>query len=99
MVALASRRNALAFALTVVSGTLIAATAARAQVSSTAQVILPIAPPIGAPWNAQTVFEPLLYPYLWDRESRWNLPPEDMPVRTRQQPGYEPIGLRAGSWM
>src|SRR5262249_40541344 len=26
-------------------------------------------------------------------------PPEDTPVRTRQQPGYEPVGIRAGAWM
>jgi hypothetical protein len=24
---------------------------------------------------------------------------EDMPVKQRQQPGYEPVGIRAGSWM
>jgi hypothetical protein len=100
----ASRRSAGAFAFilaagTLVAGTLITSTVAQAQVSSTAQVILPIAPPVGPPWNAQTVFEPLLYPYIWDRESRADLLPEDLPVRTRQQPGYEPVGVRAGSWM
>ena len=32
-------------------------------------------------------------------DSREEIPPEDMPVKTRQQPGYEPVGIRAGSWM
>jgi len=25
--------------------------------------------------------------------------PEDTPVKTRQQPGYEPVGIRSGAWM
>lgn len=64
-----------------------------------AQVVLPLVPPTLPPWNAQRVFEPLPFPYLWDTESRKDRAPEDTPVRTRQHPGYESIGVRAGSWM
>ncbi len=78
---------------------LLAGTSAQAQVSSTAQLIQPPGPPSAPPWNAQQVFEPLLYPQRWDYERRWELAPEDLPVRTRIQPGYEPVGVRAGSWM
>jgi hypothetical protein len=49
------------------------------------------------PWNAQRVFEPTPLPEL--RDPSEEVRPEDMPVKTRQQPGYEPIGIRAGSWM
>ena len=38
-------------------------------------------------------------PELTDPDSREEVPPEDTPVKTRQQPGYEPVGIRAGSWM
>jgi hypothetical protein len=34
-----------------------------------------------------------------DQGERNEIPPEDMPVKKRQQPGYEPVGIRAGSWM
>jgi hypothetical protein len=34
-----------------------------------------------------------------DQDERNEIPPEDMPVKKRQQPGYEPVGIRAGSWM
>ena len=54
---------------------------------------------MASPWNAQRIFEPSSQPDLTDRESREEIPPEDMPVKTRQQPGYEPVGIRAGSWM
>ena len=63
---------------------------------------------LAPPWNAQRVFEPILYPRLWwDVDSLLGrlpedapvTPPEDLPVRIRQQPGYEPVGVRAGSWM
>jgi len=72
---------------------------ARAQVSSTAQLIQRVGPPLAPPWNAQQIFEPLVYPQLWDIERRWELAPEDTPVITRVHPGYEPVGVRAGSWM
>jgi hypothetical protein len=54
---------------------------------------------MASPWNAQRIFEPSSLPELADRDSREEIPPEDMPVRKRQQPGYEPVGIRAGSWM
>ncbi len=38
-------------------------------------------------------------PNLPDPDSREEVPPEDTPVKNRQQPGYEPVGIRAGSWM
>ncbi|WP_249127378.1 outer membrane beta-barrel protein [Bradyrhizobium lablabi] len=54
---------------------------------------------ISAPWNAQRIFEPTTPPDLTDPDSREEIPPEDLPVRQRQHPGYEPVGIRAGSWM
>jgi hypothetical protein len=38
-------------------------------------------------------------PNLPNPDSREEVPPEDTPVKNRQQPGYEPVGIRAGSWM
>ena len=52
-----------------------------------------------SPWNALRVFEPSSLPDRTDPDNREEIPPEDMPVKKRQQPGYEPIGIRAGSWM
>ena len=52
-----------------------------------------------SPWNAQQIFEPSSLPDRTDPDSREEIPPEDMPVKKRQQPGYEPVGIRAGSWM
>lgn len=66
---------------------------------SNAQVIPSTTEQLSAPWNAQRVFEPSTLPDLTDSETRSEIQPEDMPVRTRQQPGYEPVGIRAGSWM
>lgn len=54
---------------------------------------------ISAPWNAQKIFEPTAPDDLTDPDSREEIPPEDQPVRKRQHPGYEPVGIRAGSWM
>jgi hypothetical protein len=54
---------------------------------------------MAAPWNAQRIFEPSSLPDRTDPDSREEIPPEDMPVKKRQQPGYEPVGIRAGSWM
>lgn len=54
---------------------------------------------IASPWNAQKIFEPSSLPDLTDPNDREEVPPEDMPVKKRQQPGYEPVGIRAGSWM
>jgi hypothetical protein len=54
---------------------------------------------VAPPWNAQQIFEPSPLPKLTDPDTRENLPPEDTPVRGRLQPGYEPAGIRSGSWM
>jgi len=54
---------------------------------------------MASPWNAQKIFEPSSLPDLTDPDSREEVPPEDMPVKKRQQPGYEPVGIRSGSWM
>jgi hypothetical protein len=54
---------------------------------------------IAPPWNAQRIFEPSSRPELTDPNVPEEVPPEDMPVKKRQQPGYEPVGIRAGSWM
>lgn len=66
---------------------------------SNAQVIPSTTEQLSAPWNAQRVFQPSSLPDLTDPETRNEIQPEDMPVRKRQQPGYEPVGIRAGSWM
>jgi len=54
---------------------------------------------VESPWNAQRVFEPSSLPDLTDRTDREKIPPEDQPVTKRQQPGYEPVGIRSGAWM
>jgi hypothetical protein len=64
-----------------------------------AQVIPSTAEEVTPPWNAQRIFEPSSMPNLPDPDSREEVPPEDTPVKNRQQPGYEPVGIRAGSWM
>lgn len=51
-----------------------------------------------SPWNAQRIFEPSSLPERAKPDDE-ETPPEDMPVKKRQQPGYEPVGIRAGSWM
>lgn len=66
---------------------------------SHAQVIPSTTEQLSAPWNAQRIFEPSSLPDLTDQETRNEIQPEDMPVKKRQQPGYEPAGIRAGSWM
>ena len=54
---------------------------------------------VAAPWNAQRVFERTPLPQLDDPETVERPEPEDTPVKTRQHPGYEPVGIRSGSWM
>jgi hypothetical protein len=54
---------------------------------------------VAAPWNAQRVFESSPLPNLPDQDAREELLPEDTPVKNRQQPGYEPVGIRSGSWL
>jgi hypothetical protein len=68
-------------------------------ITTSAQVLDPLKPPRNAPWNAHEVFDPLVFPDWWDRDGTEKRDPEDKPVRTRQHPGYESVGLRAGSWM
>jgi hypothetical protein len=64
-----------------------------------AQAIPPISDPVAPPWNASRVFAPTSSQDLTDPDSREEVAPEDMPVKSRQQPGYEPVGIRADSWM
>src|SRR5215475_14500729 len=54
---------------------------------------------VAAPWNAQRLFDPTPLPMLSSADNREEVAPEDTPVRTRQQPGYEPVGIREGSWI
>jgi hypothetical protein len=54
---------------------------------------------VAPPWNAQQIFEPSPLPKLIDPDTREAIPPEDTPVKGRLQPGYEPVGIRSGSWM
>lgn len=65
-----------------------------------AQAIQNTMDPLGAPWNAQRIFEPSALPELEHRDTRDNnnepVPPEDTPVKGRQHQGYEPVGIRSG---
>ena len=63
-----------------------------------AQVVTPISPPPESPWYSFDPFDP--FPFTW-RAAREGeaLPPEDTPVKTRQWPGYESVGVRFGPWM
>src|ERR1700761_3711205 len=49
---------------------------------------------VAPPWNALQVFETSPLPDFRDPDRGDPVPPEDTPVRTRQQPGYEPVGIR-----
>jgi hypothetical protein len=62
------------------------------------QVVLPPLPAPESPWNAQRVFEPIPFAHQWESMGM-DIAPEDMPVKTRIHPGWEPVGFRAGSWM
>jgi hypothetical protein len=64
-----------------------------------AQMILPPTAPIGPPWNALEVFEPVPFARMWERKTLEGIAPEDTPVATRVHPGYEPVGIRSGAWM
>jgi len=66
---------------------------------ASAQVVPSTFEVVASPWNAQKVFEPAVLPDLTPPDARDEVPPEDMPVKLRQQPGYEPVGIRYGSWM
>ena len=64
-----------------------------------AQVIPTKSDSVPAPWNAIRIFERSPLPKLDDPDTEPLPEPEDLPVKTRQQPGYEPIGVRKGAWM
>jgi hypothetical protein len=66
---------------------------------ASAQAIPTNSEELAPPWKAQRIFEPSALPELTDRDNREEVAPEDMPVKKRQQPGYEPVGIRSGSWM
>jgi hypothetical protein len=82
---------------------LLALSAALYSTSTSAQVVDPPTPATAAPWRWQHVFDDVPFPKRWETQRRLEgleeILPEDTPVRTRQQPGYEPAGIRAGSWM
>jgi hypothetical protein len=88
---------------TVTSAVTLAATAAALTIgtasSTNAQVIPLSAETVAPPWNAQRMFDPTPLPELTDRDNREAVPPEDTPVKNRQQPGYERVGIRSNSWM
>jgi hypothetical protein len=77
------------------------ATALVVSVSSPArsQVITPISPSVTPPWSSLDVFDPVPFAQLSMRNPVDTAEPEDNPVKTRQQPGYESVGIRAGPWM
>ncbi|HLZ01621.1 MAG TPA: outer membrane beta-barrel protein [Bradyrhizobium sp.] len=54
---------------------------------------------LAPPWNVQRIFDPTPLPMLTDAQTSEPVAPEDTPVKTRQQPGYEPVGIRSGSWL
>jgi hypothetical protein len=54
---------------------------------------------LSPPWSSQRVFERTPLPQLDDPQTTERPAPEDTPVRTRQHPGYEPVGIRSGPWM
>lgn len=52
------------------------------------------------PWNAQQVLEPTPPPLLLDPAQRSDeVAPEDLPIRQRLRPEYQPRGIRSGSWI
>jgi hypothetical protein len=77
--------------------TVVAVTGASSQAH--AQVIPLFSELVSPPWNSQQVFERTPLPQLDDPASTEPPAPEDTPVRTRQHPGYEPVGIRSGPWM
>src|SRR6185312_16836833 len=67
--------------------------------SAHAQVILPPTVPEPPPWNALKLFDPRPFAEQWNVNEDEAIAPEDTPVKTRLQPGYEPVGVRSGPWM
>jgi hypothetical protein len=64
-----------------------------------AQVSTPIGPPASPPWSSLDVFDPVPFAELLSRSLDDVAAPEDNPVKTREHPGYERLGIRAGPWM
>jgi hypothetical protein len=63
------------------------------------QVVEPINPPSAPPWSSLDVFNPVPFAEQLSRDPADSTEPEDNPVKTREQPGYERVGIRAGAWM
>lgn len=96
-----SRRSRIARGFRIASAAGLAlALLALTSLTSSAQVVQPPKPAVPAPWNAQEVFEPVPFAQRWEAAGPHDeILPEDTPVKTRTHPGYEPVGVRAGSWM
>jgi hypothetical protein len=86
------------FGFTVIAAATVAI-AIAVSAPANAQVVQTGNDSLAPPWNVQRIFDPTPLPMLTDADTREPLPPEDTPVKTRQQPGYEPVGIRSGSWM
>lgn len=78
---------------------LAAAVSVACATSGLAQVASPLGKPARPPWNALEVFEPMPFASIWELSEGDHIAPEDRLVRLRQHPGYEAVGIRAGSWM
>ena len=78
---------------------LVVALVALAPLPARAQVSTPIVPPASPPWSSLDVFEPVPFAELLSRNPDDVALPEDNPVMTREHPGYERLGIRAGPWM
>lgn len=76
-----------------------AAVIAALPASAYAQVVTPITPWSVPPWNSLDVFNPVSYAKFLSRDPAEIAAPEDNPVKIREQPGYESVGVRAGPWM
>lgn len=66
---------------------------------ASAQVSTPVTPLSSPPWSSLDVFDPVPFADLLSRNPDDIAAPEDTPVKTREHPGYERIGIRAGPWM
>jgi hypothetical protein len=82
-------------------GLLAAVVSAACATPGWGQVTSPVPPeyPARPPWNALDVLEPMPFASIWELSERDQIAPEDKLVRLRQHPGYEAVGVRAGSWM
>jgi hypothetical protein len=63
------------------------------------QVVTPPSPSASPPWSSLDVFDPVPFAQLLSRDPADIAGPEDSPVKTRTQPGYESVGLRTGPWI